>query len=307
VSWTGVCPSVSSHHLTQYMLGIAGLARALKNVKLCTGYCMGHTRQLSQITSTRSILQPNEKCRTNKALSRNYAKDPPRPVQREENAEKAVSKESQRIPPLNTSCETPPMPILNKSPRIGLSHFFEDRRALPMPPADTEIQEAYGRAWSTDELRVKSFGDLHGLWFVLLREMNMLSTQRAEATRLRLVWPFRERWSKCKLSMSRIKSVLAERLSLYQRAKEATAPKPLWSSSLAIGDATEAHQINDDRPIQPLIQSDLTKMTVSGPPIQCEGQMLAHWQKSEKMRQLWRKRAFRKTMNYRRCRDSRFV
>ena len=43
-----------------------------------------------------------------------------------------------------------------------------------------------GRSWTTPELRLKSFRDLHILWYVLLRERNVLATQREEKRRLGL-------------------------------------------------------------------------------------------------------------------------
>lgn len=62
-----------------------------------------------------------------------------------------------------------------------------------------------GRAWKAQELRQKSFDDLHKLWYVLLKERNVLATQREEATRLKLpkqIWTNQGRLKKVsRLSM----------------------------------------------------------------------------------------------------------
>jgi ribosomal protein L29 len=73
-----------------------------------------------------------------------------------------------------------------------------------------------GRAWKADELRLKSFDDLHKLWWVLVKEMNLLLTQKNEARRRRINYQGLERIHKCRLSMARIKTILTER----QRAQK---------------------------------------------------------------------------------------
>ncbi|KAJ1974783.1 54S ribosomal protein L4 mitochondrial [Dimargaris xerosporica] len=63
----------------------------------------------------------------------------------------------------------------------GLEEFFENGVALPTNCEPT------GRAWTAAELRNKSFEDLQKLWIVLLKERNLLATQREEIARNRIV------------------------------------------------------------------------------------------------------------------------
>lgn len=102
--------------------------------------------------------------------------------------------------------------------RCGLYDFFEDGKSLPNVLIDKE--KVYGREWKASELRNKSFSDLHSLWFILLKEMNLLHTQRAEAKRVDLPWEGRARIVKCQFSMARIKTVLSERMDVWRRAKK---------------------------------------------------------------------------------------
>jgi len=76
-----------------------------------------------------------------------------------------------------------------------------------------------GRSWSASELRLKSFEDLHKLWFVLAKERNLLATERAAAktNKERVVNP--SRYRKVRKSMARIKVVLGERQRIYKAFK----------------------------------------------------------------------------------------
>ena len=50
-----------------------------------------------------------------------------------------------------------------------------------------------GRSWKASELRLKSWDDLNKLWYVLLKEKNMLMTQRQMLNAQNLRFPNPER------------------------------------------------------------------------------------------------------------------
>ncbi|KAG5019806.1 39S ribosomal protein L47, mitochondrial [Glycine soja] len=87
-----------------------------------------------------------------------------------------------------------------------LQEFFEADRS---PEDDKPV--VYGRSWKACELRLKSWDDLHKLWYVLLKEKNMLMTQRQMLNAQNLRFPNPERIPKVRKSMCRIKHVLTER------------------------------------------------------------------------------------------------
>ncbi|KAF0852752.1 mitochondrial ribosomal protein L29 (bL29m) [Andalucia godoyi] len=86
----------------------------------------------------------------------------------------------------------------------GLEEFWD-------VPARTDSYPAVGRAWLASELRTKSASDLQSLWALLLKEKNLLFTQREHVHMLGRRWVNPSRWDKVKLSMNRIQQVLSER------------------------------------------------------------------------------------------------
>ncbi|KAG8445157.1 hypothetical protein GDO86_010069 [Hymenochirus boettgeri] len=102
----------------------------------------------------------------------------------------------------------------------GLDEFFDSKNW-----GEKSIKS--GDAWTAKQLRGKSNEDLHKLWYVLLKEKNMLLTLEQEAKRQRLPMPSPERLSKVGKSMQRVDTVITERedsLRLLQTGQEKPTP-----------------------------------------------------------------------------------
>ncbi|ALC47087.1 Rlc1 [Drosophila busckii] len=86
-----------------------------------------------------------------------------------------------------------------------LMEFFDD------PKHWSENEVKVGRAWKTDELRIKSNKELHQLWYILLKERNMLLTMEHECNEKMEMFPNPERIDKVKISMENLETVVRER------------------------------------------------------------------------------------------------
>ena len=133
--------------------------------------------------------------------------------------------------------------------KLGMKEYREETQ-----------KRAYGRAWEAKELRLKSFEDLHKLWYVLLKERNCLVSERHRFNSNGLMMPQKDRIKKVKQSMARIKTVLRERaLDLADederretRAKaDAEALKRTFTVCHAAIQATLALGLADALPIKP--------------------------------------------------------
>ncbi|XP_072757605.1 large ribosomal subunit protein uL29m [Anoplolepis gracilipes] len=90
-----------------------------------------------------------------------------------------------------------------------LMEFFDEPKNL----GQNEVK--VGRSWRKDELRLKSNSDLHKLWYVLLKERNMLMTMEEICSRKNEIFPNPERLDKVQDSMSNLESIVRERNRAY--------------------------------------------------------------------------------------------
>jgi len=93
---------------------------------------------------------------------------------------------------LHTSCS-----------RRGLEEFF--------PAGTPDETSKSGRAWLARDLRHKSNVELHQLWYILIKERNMLLTVKQEALINQQPFPAPERLRKVRQSTKAVKVVIAER------------------------------------------------------------------------------------------------
>ncbi|KAJ5753629.1 uncharacterized protein N7511_007782 [Penicillium nucicola] len=106
-----------------------------------------------------------------------------------------------------------------QTPNHGLWAFFPpNREALSTP----EYDHSFGRSWSIQELRERSWEDLHALWHVCVRERNRIMTSDIERTRLKPgygEYESGERDAVILSTMKNMKHVLRERWYAYEDAK----------------------------------------------------------------------------------------
>ncbi|KAI6172386.1 39S ribosomal protein L47, mitochondrial [Aphelenchoides besseyi] len=105
-----------------------------------------------------------------------------------------------------------------------LYEFFE--AASLDSTGEVRLKNRPGRSWSVEELRLKSNSDLHKLWYVLLKERNVLLTMRSIRQLRGMKFPNPERFDKIKESMENLESVIHERNDAVLRLETGDSASP---------------------------------------------------------------------------------
>ncbi|KAF2877518.1 mitochondrial 39-S ribosomal protein L47 (MRP-L47)-domain-containing protein [Massariosphaeria phaeospora] len=110
-------------------------------------------------------------------------------------------------------------------PEHGLWDFFKSRKLLSTP----QEEYSHGRAWTTSELRGRSWEDLHSLWWVCVKERNRLATEKIERARLKAGYGDVENEDRDKTVQETMKAILdtlSERHKAYLAAYELAKNDP---------------------------------------------------------------------------------
>ncbi|KAF2138983.1 uncharacterized protein K452DRAFT_197910, partial [Aplosporella prunicola CBS 121167] len=121
-----------------------------------------------------------------------------------------------------------PRPVLDpaRRPKVkvdddhGLWQFFHPEKKLLHTP---EEDSAHGRSWTVQELRSKSWEDLHGLWWVCVKERNRLATEAYERKRIDAGYGDYEAQGRDETiwkTMKNIKHTLTERWYAWENARQ---------------------------------------------------------------------------------------
>ena len=108
----------------------------------------------------------------------------------------------------------------------GLWGFFNKEKTLLSLPDELGN---HGRAWSVQELRRKSWNDLHCLWWLCLKERNRLATEKVERNRLKAGYgdyESDERDKTIRKTMRAIKHTLTERWYVWEDARKLAQDDP---------------------------------------------------------------------------------
>lgn len=132
--------------------------------------------------------------------------------------------------PRSSSAVCPCLYFHGTAVKHDLMEFFDDKKNW----GESEVK--VGRSWKKEELRIKSNSDLHKLWFVLLKEKNMLLTMEHECKEQTELFPNPERIDKVEESMNNLEAVVRERNEAYFMLETGqTGERPVYRRKGSVG------------------------------------------------------------------------
>uniref|UniRef100_A0A7E4UZU8 Large ribosomal subunit protein uL29m n=1 Tax=Panagrellus redivivus TaxID=6233 RepID=A0A7E4UZU8_PANRE len=105
-----------------------------------------------------------------------------------------------------------------------LAEFFDKEENFGK--AELRPKQRPGRSWTSEELRLKSNLDLHKLWYVLLKERNMLLTMEHAYKIRQRPFPNPERLDRVRESMENIEEVVHERNTAFLQLETGDSADP---------------------------------------------------------------------------------
>ncbi|KAL2126135.1 hypothetical protein VTI74DRAFT_1632 [Chaetomium olivicolor] len=118
------------------------------------------------------------------------------------------------------------LPEIATDPDHGLWEFFASRTTVANTP---EEDAKHGRSWTVEELRHKSWDDLHRLWWVCVKERNRIATANWERNKSQLGFGEAEAQQRdftVRATMRAIKHALTERYYAWEDAVKLAANDP---------------------------------------------------------------------------------